>query len=570
MKIQFQITLLLSLLTSQIVGQDFYAYKNNTTHTYEEAIQLYQQLSDQYDNATLYEIGKTDVGKPLYLFLINEELETIKESNKTKIFINNGIHPGEPCGVDASLIFSKNILEDSLQLSEEIAIAIIPIYNVGGALNRSGHSRANQNGPKQYGFRGNAQNLDLNRDFIKMDSENAKSFARAFHAVDPHVIIDTHTTNGADYQYNMTLLPTVPEQLSPEIGDFFQKEVIPSVFERMEKAEEKSIPYVNLKEKTPEDGIVSYYDSPRYTTGYASLFHCWGFTSEAHMLKPFPKRVEATYTFLKVILEYVSDHTFHIKKFKKDAVNNSWYAQHPVHLENDLSKYVLLKFDGYKHQYKKSHVTGMKRLMYDTNKKETFEIRHYNHFKVNETINSPDYYVIPQHRKDVVELLKLNQCKVKVIENDTTILAKTYYVDRQESLNQPYEGHFYHTKIEISPVVNDYHFYKGDFIIEPDSYTAKFLAHVLHPYSTDSYLRWNFFDEIFQQKEWFSPYVFEELAEEILTKDKDLQERFNQKKIEDSEFAENARQQLYFIYVNSKYYEKTHKLYPVYRIQQNY
>ena len=69
------------------------------------------------------------------------------------------------------------------------------------ALNRNSTTRTNQNGPESYGFRGNARNYDLNRDFIKSDTKNAKTFAQIFHLVQPDVFIDNHVSNGADYQY---------------------------------------------------------------------------------------------------------------------------------------------------------------------------------------------------------------------------------------------------------------------------------------------------------------------------------------------------------------------------------
>ena len=84
----------------------------------------------------------------------------------------------------------------------------IPVYNVDGALSRQDTSRVNQNGPEAFGFRGNARHLDLNRDFIKADSLNARTFAQVFTRWDPDVMVDTHTSNGADYQHVVTLIAT--------------------------------------------------------------------------------------------------------------------------------------------------------------------------------------------------------------------------------------------------------------------------------------------------------------------------------------------------------------------------
>ena len=91
----------------------------------------------------------------------------------------------------------------------------IPQYNVGGASRRNCCTRANQDGPEGYGFRGNAANLDLNRDFIKMDSRNAEAFVALFRAMDPDVFVDTHTSNGADYPYTMTLITTQEDKAGP-------------------------------------------------------------------------------------------------------------------------------------------------------------------------------------------------------------------------------------------------------------------------------------------------------------------------------------------------------------------
>jgi len=99
------------------------------------------------------------------------------------VLINNGIHPGEACGIDAGVKLAQNLLYNKEYLNkflENVVLAIIPAYNIGGMLNRSPYHRANQNGPEEHGFRGNARNLDLNRDFIKTDTRNARTFSKIF------------------------------------------------------------------------------------------------------------------------------------------------------------------------------------------------------------------------------------------------------------------------------------------------------------------------------------------------------------------------------------------------------
>jgi hypothetical protein len=91
-------------------------------------------------------------------------------------------------------------------------------YNIGGALNRNSTSRANQDGPEVYGFRGNARNYDLNRDFIKSDTRNTKSFVEII--INADVFIDNHVSNGSDYQYKLTYIMTQHNKLGTVLGDF--------------------------------------------------------------------------------------------------------------------------------------------------------------------------------------------------------------------------------------------------------------------------------------------------------------------------------------------------------------
>ncbi|MCB0684129.1 MAG: hypothetical protein KDC32_24970, partial [Saprospiraceae bacterium] len=126
--------------------------------------------------------GDTDAGFPLHLAILSIDGDfdpvSLRKKGKRILFINNAIHPGEPCGVDATMMLLQDYLLDPARREalENVVVIAIPFYNIGGGLNRGSFSRANQEGPIEYGFRGNARNLDLNRDFIKCDSRNARTF----------------------------------------------------------------------------------------------------------------------------------------------------------------------------------------------------------------------------------------------------------------------------------------------------------------------------------------------------------------------------------------------------------
>ena len=199
------------------------------TPTYPEVIDYYKELDDAFGSIELQEFGTTDSGEPLHLAIFspseNFNLDDIRE-NYTIILINNGIHPGESDGIDATMMLFRDLAQDSITVPKNTIIATIPVYNIGGALNRNSATRTNQNGPEEYGFRGNARNYDLNRDFIKADTKNTRAFYEIFQTVKPDIFVDTHVSNGADYQYTLTHLFTQHDKLGGELGDYIQEKMI--------------------------------------------------------------------------------------------------------------------------------------------------------------------------------------------------------------------------------------------------------------------------------------------------------------------------------------------------------
>ncbi|MEZ5001058.1 MAG: M14 family zinc carboxypeptidase [Bacteroidales bacterium] len=225
-------------------------YDQNISLTYDEVIKAYNELDRYYPEAKLIEVGNTDIGKSLHLFMISSEgdfnPESIHAKGKCILMINNGIHPGEPEGIDASIEFAWNILknQDGLySLLDNVVIAIIPVYNIGGALDRSPYYRMNQDGPLEKAGAG-TQNMDLNRDFSKQETKNAISFARTFTWLNPDIFLDTHVTNGSDHQYILTLIPTFTARWIRD-GSFFRDNMVPELYRRINnETDYRMIPYV--------------------------------------------------------------------------------------------------------------------------------------------------------------------------------------------------------------------------------------------------------------------------------------------------------------------------------------
>jgi len=568
--------ILLAGMFSPVPGQVVLRYENNESVTWQEAIDMYRWLDEQYEDARLLEVGQTDAGRPLHLFVIDRgrqfDPQAIRESGKTILFINNGIHPGEPCGVDASLKLASGLLSGAdtcARYLDKTVVAIVPIFNVGGALNRSPYHRANQNGPVEQGFRGNARNLDLNRDFIKMDSRNTRSLVPVLRAWDPDLFFDTHTSDGADYPYTITLINSHIQRHEPSQARFLDSTLLPFLFGGMERTPFLMSPYVQSVRQSPDHGIMAFMDYPRYTSGYVSMFNTFAFTVETHMFKPFEDRVLSTWYLLREALRFCGNYGDEIAAVRKQAWQEKMNRKEfTLEWAPDMSRHVPLDFRGYTLKSKPSKVTGLQRSYYDRNDPWEKEIPYYRYYKPVVTATVPDYYLLPSAWSGVVERLQLNGVEMEQLTGDSLFFADMYYIESYRTDERPYNGHYRHSDVETRMVTDPVQLYRGDWIIPTDQSAREYLVQTLEPAGYDSFFSWNFFDEVLSRNEYFSPYIFEETAEALLENDPPLRKEFWQRQRTDSAFARNAYMQLRFIYEHSPWSESTYMRYPVYRINR--
>lgn len=539
----------------------------NQSTTYDECIAYYKNLDAQFETISIKEMGLTDSGEPLHIITFSKNKNFDYKQNKAVILVNNGIHPGEPDGIDASMMLLRDLATSKIKVPKNTIIVVIPVYNIGGSLNRNSFSRANQNGPEAYGFRGNARNFDLNRDFIKSDSKNSRSFQEIYHLVKPDMFVDNHVSNGADYQYTFTCIATQHQRLGGNLGTFYKEEMHPVIMQDLKKKKIESIPYVNIHGDKPDDGFAQFMDSPRYATGYTTLFNSLGSVPETHMLKPYKDRVHVTYEYMVSTINYVDANYLKIKALKtKNLENYKVGMNYPLQWEIDSSKMSYIDFKGFKGDYKPSAISGKDRLYYDRKQPFTKKIPFYNDYKATKEVVIPSFYVVPKSQWPIIDLLKLNGIEMQPLANDTEIEVESYKIASYETSKSPYEGHYGHYNTVVTKSIEKIKFRKGDFMINTQQAGVKYLLETLEPEAIDSYFNWNFFDPILQQKEYFSAYVFEDLAKEILDKDPKLKAEFEAKKKSDNSFAENGAWQLDWVYKHSPYYEKAHLQYPVYRL----
>ncbi|MDT0555975.1 M14 family metallopeptidase [Patiriisocius hiemis] len=545
--------------------------KGLQTSKYHEIVSFYSKLSDSYNSVKMYELDKTDSGEPLHLITFNPnrtfESEFSGDRDKNILLINNGIHPGESDGIDASMMLIRDLANGQIKAPENTIVAVIPVYNIGGALNRNSTTRTNQNGPEEHGFRGNARNYDLNRDFIKADTKNARAFAKIFNRLKPDLFIDNHVSNGADYQYVLTHLFTQHNKLNGALGNYLHTSLMPSLEDSLQQKNWDITPYVNVFNRTPEKGFSQFMDSPRYSTGYTTLYNTLGMMVETHMLKPYKNRVEGTYELMKSFINIADKDAEVIKELRKNAQTNYKVGNYyPISWGIDSTQTTTLQFKGYEAEMIPSKVTNNDRLKYNRDKPFTKDVTYYNYFKPTDSIQIPSQYIIPEGYWNIVDLLKLNGITCDRVQKDTIITAEVYRIKEYKTFSNAYEGHYPHYNTRIEKTVEEVAVKKYDYVVNTQQRGVRYLLETLEPTAPDSFFNWNFFDTILQQKEGFSPYVWEDKAEEFLNNNPAIKAEFEEKKQNDVNFAKNWFAQLDWIHKKSPNYEKAHLRYPIIRV----
>ncbi|MEH6433729.1 M14 family zinc carboxypeptidase [Massilia sp. DD77] len=549
----------------------------NQTTTWAECIAWYEELARAYPHILRFEkVGTSDAGVPIHAGVVSSDgvfdRETIKRSGRPVFFNNNGIHPGEPEGVDACMALVRDfcLQPERLAALGQTVFLFVPLYNVDGSLNRADTSRVNQDGPEQFGFRGNSRHLDLNRDFVKCDTLTAQVFNQLFTAWDPDVMVDTHTSNGADYSYTMTLIHTQTDKLGGGLGDFLRDEMLPAMYAGMEQRGWPTCPYVNPVKDSPDHGIADFLETARFSTGYAALHHTIGFMPETHMLKPFQDRYDSMRALVETALDFTVDNAGRIQQLRRAAREaGRSRAEWPVHWAMDEANPSSFRFKGYEARYKKSVLGEYTRLWYDRTSPWERDIAWYNRFPADVTVSAPRAYVVPQQWREAIERLQWNGVRMERVEADRMQDVGYYHIVSVASRPNAYEGHMFHDEVVLEKRQGAVQLRAGDYIVPLDQDQARYAVETLEPLAHDSFFRWGFFNSVLEKKEAYSDYVFEDHAEELLRAEPALAEKFGAWKAANPALLANQEAVLDFIFANcERYREPEWRRYPVFMIER--
>jgi hypothetical protein len=544
---------------------------------YQETISYFQKFVDKTSYCKMFTFGISPQGREIKCLVVagNEEFtpEKAKKSGKAIILIQNGIHSGEIEGKDACMLLLREMLvkKEKFNLLKNVILLIIPVFNVDGHERLSPFNRPNQNGPWMMGWRTTAHNLNLNRDYMKADSPEMKSWLKLFSDWLPDFMIDNHTTNGADYQYHITYGLERQINISEFLSGWIKEKYLSNLIKKVEKDGFQITRYIELKGDKLTDGLIDYPMLPRFSTGYCAVQNRICLLVETHSLKPFGNRVFSTLSIMTHTIDFINKNSRELVQLNKKADNNTinYYLKKgkvlPVDFE-PTGEHQNFPFKGYESYEEYSEITGSNILLY-TNNPVVYEIPIFNKVRIKNAVSIPTAYLVPKEFSFLVDILTLHGIKHKVLTSSSELLIQKYRLANDEFTVFPYEGR-QQVKFNVVLLEETVKVDAGTVIIPTNQRTLRVIVNLLEPMAPDSLIRWGFFNSFFERKEYAEPFIMEPIAKQMLKEDSKLSKQFYAKLEEDENFRNNPSDRLDFFYRNSPYFDKNEKIYPIMRTNE--
>lgn len=543
------------------------------TPRYDETMAWLQDLADASDLVRLTSFGISPQGRALPLVIVDgrgrfEPDRPADRSDRLVLLVEACIHAGESCGKDAGMLLLRDLADDPQRAVErlgEVTLLFVPIFNVDGHERFSPYGRINQNGPREMGWRVNAQNLNLNRDFLKADTPEMQAWLAMWNAWEPDFFVDVHSTDGADYQYAITYGLELGGNLEAGLTGWV-RDYRDGMQERMTADGYPLAPYVSFREwHDPRSGLRSWVAGPRFSQGYAALRNRPGLLIETHMLKDYATRVESTRLLLDHTLDWLNERGGQLREriVAADAVTASaGFRARPFPLRFEATgQSEPFEFLGVEYEPMTSAITGGEYFRF-SDRPDTFTVAYFSHNVPSVTADLPAAYLVPAEWKSVLDRLAWHGVVTRRLAEPITLEIATARLADPKWGERPYEGH--HTvTFTAEPMTETRTFPAGSVLVPMDQRLARVAAHLLEPEGPDSLVQWGFFDPIFERVEYVESYVIEAMIPKMIEERPSLLEELEAAKAADPEFAGNPWAIRTWFYERTPYYDQRVGIYPV-------
>ena len=537
---------------------------------YDDTIAYLQKLAAAAPGLlSLQPFGQTAQGRTLYLVVATKEKSptpaALRAGGKPTLLAQAGIHAGEIDGKDAGLMLLRDIaFHGKSALLDRANFLFVPVFNADGHERASEWNRPNQRGPIHQGWRTTAQNLNLNRDYVKADSPEMRAMLALLQAWQPSLYLDLHVTDGIDCQYDITFgFNGDPGTVawSPHIAGWLAQFYRPEVTATLTALGHIPGPLIfALDDRKLETGLAAFTTPPRFSHGYGDLCHIPTLLIENHSLKSYPQRVLGTYVLLEASLATLGAHATELAT----AITLD-RASRPGNLltnwGNSGGERIYFDFLGIAYETYDSPATGGKEVRW-LGRPKTYRALPLIADKSALTLPRPKAYYVPVTKPDVIERLALHGIRFEKLA-----AAKTVEVEMDRLVNpkvgsEPFEGH-YLVSATVKVEIRTETFPAGSIRVPTDQPLGDLAMTMLEPECTDSLLACGFFPEIFQRTEYIEGYILAPLADKMLATNPDLKAQFDRKLATDPKFAADPTARLQWFYAQTKFYDDRYLLYPI-------
>lgn len=539
------------------------------------------------------EYGRSVEGRPMRALIVSRRAtlssEELQRRKVPVLMIQAGIHPGESDGKDAGFMSLREMLAGTAaaDVLEKIALLFVPAFNTDGHERVGRWNRPNQNGPQETGWRTTAQNINLNRDYVKAQTPEMQAMLRLLNEWDPLVCADLHVTDGADFE------PDISNQAEPiNQGD---PQLRPSGVQMRDELNAKlaaqgSIPlpfYPDLaKTDDPSSGFILTVYSPRFSTGYFPQRNRFTVLVETHSWKPYATRVRVMRNTIVGLAELVGVHGMKWLEQAHEAdvaatrlggtemvLNYSSGWREPTKAGKTTSVpdigAEIIEFRGFAYTRKPSPISGGLVTVYDPKTPQIWKVPLRNRVTASLTVKAPrGGYIVPAaYAQEIGTKLSLHGIGFEQLQAlKENVRVETFRATQVRFSTAPFEGCMRAT-LEGSWSEETRTIGAGALFVPIAQPLARLVVAMFEPQAPDSFASWGFFNACFEQKEQLEPYVAEQIAKEMFDKNADLQQEFARKLQQDAAFAANPSARLEFFLRRHTSWDERYNLYPVFRVE---
>ncbi|PKP88946.1 MAG: carboxypeptidase [Alphaproteobacteria bacterium HGW-Alphaproteobacteria-17] len=503
--------------------------------------------------------GTTAEGRELYFVRASKG-----GAGKPVLLVQAGIHAGEIDGKDAGMMLLRDIAHRGKhRLLDQADLVFVPIFNADGHERSGPWNRPNQRGPRSMGWRTTAQNLNLNRDYLKADAPEMQAMLALINRIDPALYLDLHVTDGTDHQYDVAYAFAGWRGLyanSPAIGRWLDTKLRPAMDAALTRAGHTPGLYVSaLDNRDPEKGIRHDPDTPRFSTGYGDFRRLPTVLVETHSLKPYRQRVLGTYVLVEEALRLAGQEGAALRA-AIDADRAARPRDMVVKWKPRTDPLYTVDFKGIAHERYRSAASGRDEIRW-LGRPVAQQMPVFGS-EPDRRVRLPAAWWVPATAPQVIERLKVHGIAFETIDAPRRMTLDMVRIE-DPKLGAASEGHVPLSAAGYRHEQRSETFPAGSVRVPADQPLGLLAAAMLEPESADSLLAWNFFPGMLQRTEYIEAYAIAPLADRMLAEDAALRREFEAKLAADPAFAADGNARLAWFYARTPYYDERYLLYPV-------